>query len=118
MRIKKSLAVVMAVLLTISFASILLAQGRPTTTEMSQEFQTKWGTAKIKHFEGTVLSHDVACHCFVIKGAKGNLVLQDDYAKMDQEYDKAKGLKIGEPASGTYKTVDAINYAVEVHEKK
>jgi hypothetical protein len=65
-----------------------------------------------------VVSHDVACHCFVINDAKkGNLILQDDYAKFHQEYDKANGLKIGENATGTYKTIDYINYATEVHQK-
>jgi hypothetical protein len=34
-----------------------------------------------------------------------------------RERAKAKGLKIGEKASGTYKTIDMINYAVEVHQK-
>jgi len=45
------------------------------------------------------------------------MIIQDDYAKFEQEYDKAKGLKIGEKASGTYKMVDMINYAVDVHQK-
>jgi hypothetical protein len=118
MRAKKLMAVLAAVMLSVSFSSLVMAQGgRPTTVEMSQEFQTKWGSAKIRHFEGRVLSHDVACHCFVIKTEKGSLVMQDDYAKMDQEYNKAKGLKIGEPATGSYKTIDSINYAVEVHQQ-
>lgn len=115
MRIKASLVTV-AVLLSIGFAALVFAQGFPPV-QMTQEFQTKWGTAKVNHFEGTVVSHDVACHCFVIKGAKGNLILQDDYAKFEQEYDKAKGLKVGEAASGSYKTIDAINYAIDVHQK-
>jgi hypothetical protein len=115
MKVRASVVAV-AVLLSIAFAGLVLAQGFPPA-QMTQEFQTKWGTAKARHFEGTVVSHDVACHCFVIKGAKGNLILQDDYAKFEQEYDKAKGLKVGEGAMGTYKTIDGINYATEVHQK-
>jgi len=116
----KALVVVLAIFSCIAFAAVLHAQGQGGTgwaATMTQEFQSKWGTAKTHPFDGTVVSHDVACHCFVIKGAKGNMILQDDYAKFEQEYDKAKGLKIGEKANGTYKTVDMINYAVEVHQK-
>jgi len=108
----------LAVVASITFAAALYAQegGTGWAATMTQDFQQKWGTAKIHNFDGTVVSHDVACHCFVIKGAKGNIILQDDYAKFEQEYDKAKGLKIGEKAMGTYKTIDSINYAVDVHQ--
>jgi len=114
----KSLVVVLAIFACITFAAVLHAQqgGTGWAATMTQEFQTKWGSAKTHPFDGTVVSHDVACHCFVIKGAK-TIILQDDYAKFEQEYDKAKGLKVGEKANGTYKTVDMINYAVEVHQK-
>lgn len=115
MKVRAS-AIAVAVLLSIAFAGLVLAQGFPPV-QMTQEFQTKWGTAKAKHFEGTVVSHDVACHCFVIKGAKGNVIIQDDYAKFEQEYDKAKGLKVGSPAMGSYKTIDSINYATDVQQK-
>jgi len=115
----KALVVLVAIFASITCAAALYAQqgGTGWAATMTQEFQTKWGSAKIHQFEGTVVSHDVACHCFVIKGAKGSLIVQDDYAKFEQEYDKAKGLKVGEKASGSYKTVDMINYAVEVHQK-
>ena len=68
MKIRASVVAV-AVLLSIAFAGLVLAQGFPPV-QMTQEFQTKWGTAKIKHFEGNVVSHDVACHCFVVKDAR------------------------------------------------
>jgi hypothetical protein len=116
----KALVVLLAIFASITFAAALFAQeggGAGWSATMSQEFQQKWGSAKTHPFEGTVVSHDVACHCFVIKGAKDNMIIQDDYAKFEQEYDKAKGLKIGEKASGTYKMVDMINYAVDVHQK-
>jgi len=116
----KVLAILLAILVGASFAGFVLAQQAPSSgwgAQMSADFQQKWGQAKNMHFEGTVVSHDVACHCFVVKGASGKaLILQDDYAKFEQEYDKAKGLKIGEKASGVYKTVGMINYATEVHQ--
>jgi len=114
----KALVVVLAIFACITFAAVLNAQqgGTGWSATMTQEFQQKWGSAKTHPFDGTVVSHDVACHCFVIKGAK-TIILQDDYAKFEQEYDKAKGLKVGEKANGTYKTVDMINYADEVHHK-
>jgi hypothetical protein len=113
----KALVVLLAIFASISFAAVLHAQaGGGWSATMTADFEKKWGTAKSMHFEGTVASHDVACHCFVIKGAK-TIILQDDYAKFQQEYDKAKGLKVGEKASGTYKTIDMINYAVDVHQK-
>jgi len=116
----KALVVLLTLCVSVAFAGALYAQeevggwGAP----MTAEFAKKIGVAKYQHFDGPVASHDVACHCFVIKDAKkGNLILQDDYAKFHQEYDKVKGLKIGEKATGTYKTIDAINYATEVHQK-
>ena len=105
-----------AVLLGIAYAGLVFAQGSPAE-QAKQEFRKQWNTAKVQHFQGTVVAHDIHCHCFYVKGAKGNLPLQDDYAKFDQGYDKAKGLKVGKPASGSYKTIDEINYAVEVHQK-
>jgi len=116
----KVLVVLLAIMASITFSAVIFAQtggagGAGWAAQMTAEFQQKWGTAKNHTFEGTVVSHDVACHCFVIKGAR-TLIIQDDYAKFQQEYDKAKGLKIGEKASGTYKTIDMINYATEVHQ--
>ena len=115
----KALVVLLAILMGITFVAIASAQQMGwSAPQMTQEFQKKWGMAKTMHFDGTVVSHDVACHCFVIKGASGKaLILQDDYANMDQKYDKAKGLKVGEKASGDYKTTDMINYATEVHQE-
>jgi hypothetical protein len=112
---KKLLVVFMAVLLSVAFVGAVYAQGDPSRA--AEDFNKKLATAKTATVEGTVLSHDVKCHCFVIKGASGNVVIQDDYAKFNQEYNKAKGLKIGAAAKVTYKTVDSINYATEVEQK-
>ena len=54
------------------------------------------------------------CHCVVIKAAKGDVTLQDDYAKFMQEYDQAKGLKIGAKVTGGYKSVNHINYLTDI----
>ena len=45
------------------------------------------------------------------------LFIQDDYAEFNQEYNKAKGLKLNATAKITYKTVDSINYATKVEQK-
>ncbi len=114
----KALVVLLAILVGITFVAIASAQQMGQSPQMTTEFQKKWVTAKSMHFDGTVVSHDVSCHCFVTKGASGKaLILQDDYAKMDQEYDKANGLKVGQKASGDYKTIDMIQYATEVHQE-
>jgi len=110
-------AVAVAVLLSIAYGGVVLAQD-PLATRAKQEFQKQWGTAKVHHFQGNVLAHDIACHCFYLRGADGKpLPIQDDYAKFDRGYDKEKGLKVGKQASVSYKTIDEINYAVEVHQK-
>ncbi len=113
----KGLIVVMSLLVGVAFGGMVYAQaaaggGRITPDEV---FQQKMGAAKTMAFEGIVLSHDVACHCVVVKTADGNLTLQDDYAEFDQEYDRAKGLPIDGKIGGHYKTVDYINYAVDFH---
>ena len=109
------LVVTIAFLVSMHFGGVSLAQQPLAPTGI---FQQKIGKARVMNFEGTVLSHDVACHCAVVKGAKGTtdvLTLQDDYAKFEGDYNPAEGLKIGSKVSGTYKTVDYINYALEFH---
>ena len=107
------LVVAMAFLVGMHFEGLALAQQPLGPNEI---FQQKLDKAKVMNFEGTVLGHDVTCHCAVVKGDKGITditTLQDDYAKFEGDYDRAKGLKIGSKVSGTYKTVDYINYALE-----
>jgi hypothetical protein len=109
---KKLLTVFMAVLLTIAFAGGVYAQAEKSTA--AESFDKKFATAKTATVEGTVLSHDVKCKCIVIKGDKGDVTVQDDYTEFMQNYDRAKGLKIGAKVKVTYKTVDFINYATKI----
>jgi hypothetical protein len=112
-RMKSLLVVFMAVLLSVGFVgAVFAAEGA------DNPFDQKFATAKTATVEGTVLSHDVKCHCVIVKGPSGNVTIQDDYAKFNQEYNKAKGLKIGGKVKITYKTVDFINYATEVEQVK
>jgi hypothetical protein len=109
---RKSLLVILAVLLTVTFASALFAQ---EGKDPRQEFQNKLSLAKAVSFSGEVLSHDVTCKCVVVKGPKGGTItMQDDYAKFEGEYDRAKGLKIGSKVKGTYKKVDYLNYLISI----
>jgi hypothetical protein len=109
---KKGIVVCLAVFMCFSLLTVSFAQ--QTRGEYSDRFSLQWATAKTVNFEGTVLSHDTACHCIVVKTATGELVLQDDYASFDQEYNRLKGLKIGSVIKGQYKTVNYINYATVV----
>ena len=47
---------------------------------------------------------------------RATVTVQDDYAEFNQNYDRAKGLKIGAKAQVTYKTVDSINYATKIEQ--
>jgi hypothetical protein len=111
---KKLLVVFMAVLLSVGFVSTVFAQ----SDAPGSGFDQKFGTAKAATVEGTVLSHDVKCKCIVVKGANGNVTVQDDYAEFMQDYNRAKGLKIGSKVKITYKTVDFINYATKIENVK
>ena len=108
--------IAVAVLLSVVCAGVVFAQDS-RAEQAKQDFKKQWDAASVQQFEGTVDAHDVPCHCFYVKGAKGILAIQDDYAKFEKGYDAAKGLKKGKPVSGSYKTIDEINYAVEVHQK-
>jgi len=108
---KRVLVLVLAVFLRLGSVTAVLSQG---PADEYTGFQQKLAAAKTMTFEGTVLSHDPVCHCIVVKPDKGELVLQDDYAKFDQEYNRLKGLRIGAMVKGEYKTVSYINYALSV----
>jgi hypothetical protein len=110
---KKLSVSVMALLLVAAFVSSVYAQGQDVTVSDWQQNFTK---AKVMNVEGAVVSHDVKCHCFVVKGPNGNVVIQDDYAEFNQNYNRAKGLKIGAKAKVMYKTVDSINYATKIEQ--
>ena len=79
-----------------------------------QEFMNKLATARVHQIEGTVVSHDPVCHCVVLKTAKGEMTFQDDYAKFMQDYNQAKGLKMGAKVKGVYKTVNHIHYLMDI----
>ena len=110
---KTFLTISMAVLLSIVLVGASFAQDVKSGKE---DFDKKFAASKTATVEGTVVSHDVKCHCIVIKGPNGNVTVQDDYAEFNQEYNKAKGLKIGAKAKVMYKTVDYINYATKVEQ--
>ena len=114
---RKMVVVALAVFLTLGIAYTVMAQMGAPGGE-GEVFEQKLAMSKAMPFEGTVLSHDVSCHCVVVKTAGGNLTLQDDYAKFEQDYNRLKGLKIGSMIRGEYKTVDFINYAMWVSYKK
>jgi hypothetical protein len=111
---KRLLAVLVAVLLTVAFVGGVYAQSDKSGA--AESFDKKLATAKVMTIEGNIVSHDVKCHCFVVNGANGNVVIQDDYAEFNQNYDRAKGLRIGAKAKVTYKTVDSINYATKIEQ--
>lgn len=106
---KKLLVLALAVFMSFGFITAVYAQGGDV-----EEFSKKMAAAKTLTAEGTVLSHDVVCHCFVVKTAKGEMAFQDDYVKFDQEYNKAKGLKIGAAVKVEYKKINYLNYATSV----
>ena len=112
---RKLVVLALAVFLTFGLANAVMAQsnlGGPGGE--GEVFETQLAMAKAVPFEGTVVSHDVMCHCVVVQTAGGNLTLQDDYAKFQQDYNRLKGLKIGAMVKGEYKTVKFINYAMWV----
>lgn len=92
--------------------------GLPGLAKAQDAFRQKIGEAEAKHFEGVVVSHDIACHCLVVESATGTLTLQEDYAEFDAGLEHAKGLEVGTRVSGTYKTVDYIDYALDIREWK
>jgi hypothetical protein len=112
---KRVLLAVLLFVFALAFVGHAYAQEGVSGGDWSkQEFMNKMATAKVHQIQGTVVSHDPACHCVVIKTAKGELTLQDDYAKFMQDYNQAKGLKIGAKVTGTYKTVNHIHYLQDI----
>lgn len=108
---KRGLLVIVLSLFVLGFVGHAFAQEGSGGAEWSkQAFMNQMSSAKVMKLSGTVLSHDPACHCVVVKTPKAEITLQDDYAKFMQEYDQAKGLKVGAKVVGTYKTVNHIHY--------
>jgi hypothetical protein len=112
---RKLVVFALAAFLTFGLANMVMAQGNLGGPGGENEvFELQLAMAKAVPFEGTVVSHDVMCHCVVVQTAAGNLTLQDDYTKFQQDYNRLKGLKIGSTIKGEYKTVKYINYAIWV----
>jgi len=112
---RKGLSVAVLCLFAFVLVGAVYAQEATSASEWTKAaFQNRLATAKEMKFEGTVVSHDPLCHCVVVKTPKGMLTMQDDYAKFMQEYDQAKGLKVGSEVHGIYKTVSYINYMTSV----
>ena len=112
---RRMAVVVLALFLCVGFVSVVMAQSNLGSPGGEGEvFEQKLATAKAVPFEGKVLSHDVTCHCMVVETAMGNVTMQDDYAKFQQDYNRLKGLKVGSMVKGEYKTVNFLNYALWV----
>jgi hypothetical protein len=112
---RRIVVLALALFLTLGITNAVMAQsnlGGPGGE--GEVFETQLAMAKAIPFEGTVVSHDVMCHCVVVRTASGDLTMQDDYAKFQQDYNRLKGLKIGAAVKGEYKTVKYINYALWV----
>ncbi len=105
-------------LLSLALMFIGQAMAQQSTSGLSgwsrQTFDNQIAAAKMIQFTGTVVSHDPMCHCVVVKTPKGEITMQDDYAKFMQEYNQAKGLTIGTKVSGAYKTVNHLNYLMSI----
>jgi hypothetical protein len=108
---RRSLLVVVLACFVLMFVGQAMAQEGAGGAEWSKTaFDSQFAKAKEMKFTGTVVSHDPMCHCVIVKTPKGELTLQDDYAKFMQEYNQAKGLKVGAEVTGVYKTVNHIHY--------
>jgi hypothetical protein len=114
---KKNLPIVVfAISLICSLASGCLSQQAaiPTTSQARQAFLDKMAATTERIFEDMVLQHDSPCHCLIVKIAKGDLLLQENYSTFMEGYDLEKGLKIGSKIKGTYKRVGSL----EIHRSK
>ncbi len=112
---RRSVWAVALLFFVLMFVGHAMAQEGSGGAEWSkQAFDNQLAQAKEMRFTGTVVSHDPMCHCVVVKTPKGELTMQDDYAKFMQEYDKAKGLKMGAAVTGVYKTVNHIHYLLSI----
>jgi hypothetical protein len=111
---KKALSVVVLVLslFVLAFAGKALAMsgGAEWNTEA---FMNEMAVAKEMRFTGRVVSRATRAsgqHSLAVATANGELTFRDEYARFGQEYNEAKGIKVGSPVQGTYKTIDNINY--------
>jgi hypothetical protein len=105
---KKGLSVIVVCLFVLAFVGRALAV---SGAEWSEEaMANKISLAKEMRFTGRVVSHESQQHSLAVDTSKGVLTFEDDYARFMQEYNEAKGIRVGAPVQGTYKTVNHVNY--------
>jgi len=109
---KKGLSVVLLSLFALAFVGKALAMSGGS--EWSEEaVANKMSLAKEMRFTGRVVSRasrQSQQHSLTVDTPKGQLTFRDDYARFKQDYNEAKGIRIGAAVQGTYKTVNDINY--------
>jgi hypothetical protein len=109
---KKGFVIGLALMFCFVFSAMVY--GQQESQDVKAQFMQKLGLAKDVAFEGTVVAHDVLCHCMVVKVKDRNVTMNDDYTKFMQDYNNAKGLKIGAKVKGAYKVVSGINYLISL----
>ncbi len=115
---RRGLWVVALLCFALMLAGQAMAQDSGGAEWSKTRFERWLAAEKEVRFSGTVVSHDPICHCVVVKTERGELTLQDDYARFMQEYNEAKGLKIGAEVTGVFKTVNHIHYLMSVTYRK
>jgi hypothetical protein len=109
---KKALSVIVLSLFALAFVGKALAMSGGS--EWNEEaVANKMSLAKEMRFTGRVVSRasrQSQQHSLAVDTSKGVLTFEDEYARFAQEYNEAKGIRIGAPVQGTYKTVDGVNY--------
>jgi hypothetical protein len=116
---KKGLSVIVVCLfaLVVALFALVFVGRAPAASggaEWSKEaLANKISLAKEMRFTGTVASRasrQSGQHTLAVNTPEGVLTFDDEYARFMQEYNEAKGIRIGAPVEGTYKRVNHINY--------
>jgi hypothetical protein len=110
---KKGLSVVLLSLFALAFVGKALAASGGGAEWSREEFMNEMSLAKEMRFTGRVVSRasrKSQQHSLTVDTPKGQLTFRDDYARFMQDYNEAKGIRIGAAVQGTYKTVNDINY--------
>ncbi len=109
---KKGLPVILLCVFVLAFVGKALAMSGGAEAS-KEEFLNEMSLAKEVRFTGRVVSRATRAsqeHSLVVDTANGRLTFRDDYARFGQEFNEAKGIRIGAPVQGTYKTVNDVNY--------
>ncbi len=110
---KKRLSVVVLCIFALAFVGKALAASGGGAEWSKEEFMNEMSLATEVRFTGRVVSRATRAsgqHSLVVDTANGQITFRDDYARFAQEYNEAKGIRIGAPVQGTYKRVNDINY--------